>query len=571
MYLNPHGVPACTPCRWMPVHPLVLPTAHVGWRPRPRPRPHHRPCQQDFPSQIALQQHYLKQCPQAVVTCRFKGCGYSAPRHVLEPHEEMCPVGRARCVQCGVLVDQSDLLTHMVAKCKNRVVNCMLCSYSTRLPEMLQHLRGHQEMLLMQQQRQRQQQQQAVATAAQQEQHAANAAQEQAATQQQAAAAARASLPPIGASPGSGGMTVGAALAAVQEVLARTSSRRSDGGLSTAAAAGSSRGSSTSGGILAGVVPGGDRTSAMLQQRRQSDPATTLPRLGSRGVERLPSHGAYHNGDGGQGSAAAAGGSGTAEPSSDDGARFTPPRMRHSDGGALHLQRSAAGPAAASPPMASPWYSASGQRSLAGSSSSLVQGTGSHDGTVPGPATPPPLVVGAVAPNGTRGQAARSHDGAGGEQAGSSLLPPLLEHASPTAMSPSMQARVAYTMMRGPAGAPLSPSRRLLATTVSRRRDLAPSVPAGRAAADAPGGAAGDDLDSDRHTGDPPPPPPQPLASYRRSLSTSSAMMTDCEEMAVAAADGTLEVVAAEGLAAGAQSEHLASLPPLRVSMPGGC
>jgi hypothetical protein len=70
----------------------------------------HRRCELKCASQQALQVHYQRQCPHAVVPCRFKGCNYYAARSQLVAHEETCPVGRAACVSCGVWMDKDAVL-----------------------------------------------------------------------------------------------------------------------------------------------------------------------------------------------------------------------------------------------------------------------------------------------------------------------------------------------------------------------------------------------------------------------------------------------------------------------------
>ncbi|PNH06600.1 hypothetical protein TSOC_007049 [Tetrabaena socialis] len=106
-----------------------------------------RSCDEELDSQSTLHQHYLRRCPAAVVRCRFRACAHWHVRSDAAAHEEACGVGRAVCGQCGEWADRSELLRHMVATCRFRVVNCMLCKHATRLPDMLEHLRLHQSQL----------------------------------------------------------------------------------------------------------------------------------------------------------------------------------------------------------------------------------------------------------------------------------------------------------------------------------------------------------------------------------------------------------------------------------------
>ncbi|KAG2444117.1 hypothetical protein HYH02_009058 [Chlamydomonas schloesseri] len=108
---------------------------------------HCRACDEDCGSQAALLQHYTKRCPHAVVRCRYRGCSVWHRRAAAPAHEETCPIGRAACSQCGTWVDREDMLRHMVTTCRMRVVNCVLCKHSCRLPDMLRHLREHQHQL----------------------------------------------------------------------------------------------------------------------------------------------------------------------------------------------------------------------------------------------------------------------------------------------------------------------------------------------------------------------------------------------------------------------------------------
>eukprot|EP00198_Chlamydomonas_reinhardtii_P004027 XP_001693363.1 predicted protein [Chlamydomonas reinhardtii] len=108
---------------------------------------HCRACDEECGSQAALLQHYLKRCPHAVVRCRFRGCSGWHRRSEAQAHEDTCPIGRAACSQCGTWVDRQDVLRHMVTTCRMRVVNCVLCKHSCRLPDMLRHLREHQHQL----------------------------------------------------------------------------------------------------------------------------------------------------------------------------------------------------------------------------------------------------------------------------------------------------------------------------------------------------------------------------------------------------------------------------------------
>lgn len=45
---------------------------------------------------------------------------------------------------CCSASGQDELVYHMVANCRMRVVVCVLCSHRARLPDMLLHLRLHQ-------------------------------------------------------------------------------------------------------------------------------------------------------------------------------------------------------------------------------------------------------------------------------------------------------------------------------------------------------------------------------------------------------------------------------------------
>ena len=63
-------------------------------------------CDAEFASQAALQEHYLGRCPHAVMQCRFQGCTYVGIRSALPGHEEACPTGRARCMQCLEYTDK---------------------------------------------------------------------------------------------------------------------------------------------------------------------------------------------------------------------------------------------------------------------------------------------------------------------------------------------------------------------------------------------------------------------------------------------------------------------------------
>ncbi|EFJ40553.1 hypothetical protein VOLCADRAFT_119942 [Volvox carteri f. nagariensis] len=106
-----------------------------------------RRCDEDHESQSALHQHYVRRCPAAVVKCRFRSCAHWHTRSAAPEHEATCPVGRSPCGQCGVWVDRTDLLRHMVTTCRLRIVNCMLCKHSALLPDMLEHLRLHKRQL----------------------------------------------------------------------------------------------------------------------------------------------------------------------------------------------------------------------------------------------------------------------------------------------------------------------------------------------------------------------------------------------------------------------------------------
>ncbi|KAG1669682.1 hypothetical protein FOA52_002066 [Chlamydomonas sp. UWO 241] len=107
-------------------------------------------CDSEFPGQAALQAHYLKECPHAVVQCRFTGCPLFGVRASLTAHEYTCGMGRVVCAQCEEHVDRDELVDHMVATCRLRSVVCSLCNKRMRLPDMLQHLREHQAQLQMQ-------------------------------------------------------------------------------------------------------------------------------------------------------------------------------------------------------------------------------------------------------------------------------------------------------------------------------------------------------------------------------------------------------------------------------------
>lgn len=107
-----------------------------------------RPCGQGFASQAALQDHYLRSCPAAVLACRFNasGCTYAQRRGPgLTRHEERCLAGRAVCQQCHEWVDKKEMAAHGSSRCRNRIEHCILCAFSAPLPDMLQHLMVHQQ------------------------------------------------------------------------------------------------------------------------------------------------------------------------------------------------------------------------------------------------------------------------------------------------------------------------------------------------------------------------------------------------------------------------------------------